>query len=171
MGLGILGSDAAIVLKALRFDVASWTRTPRETGGVRGFHGESGLKPFLARTEILVVLLPLTAATRGILNADLFNCLPPGAGLINAGRGGLQVEADIITALNSGQLSEVVLDVFETEPLPRDNPLWYHSKVTITPHNAAITGSDTGAREVVANLRRILAGQKPHNIVDLSVGY
>ena len=171
MGLGVLGSDAAAALTALRFDVASWTRTPKAVPGVYCFHGDDGLGPFLARTEILVALLPLTDDTRGILNAGLFAQLPKGAGLINAGRGGLQVEADIITALDSGQLSEAVLDVFSTEPLPEDNPLWRHSRVTLTPHNAALTGSETGAREVAANLQRVLAGERPHNIVDTKAGY
>ena len=171
MGLGVLGSDAAAALSALRFDVTSWTRTPKEVPGVTCFHGKNGLGPFLARTEILVSLLPLTDDTRGILNADLFAQLPKGAGLINAGRGGLQVEADIIAALDSGQLSEAVLDVFSTEPLPEDNPIWRHSGITLTPHNAALTGSETGAREVTMNLQRVLAGERPHNIVDTRAGY
>ena len=171
MGLGVLGSDAAAALTALRFDVASWTRTPKAVPGVYCFHGDDGLGPFLARTEILVALLPLTDDTRGILNAGLFAQLPKGAGLINAGRGGLQVEADIITALDSGQLSEAVLDVFSNEPLPEGSPLWRHPKVTLTPHNAALTGSETGAREVAANLQRVLAGERPHNIVDTKAGY
>ena len=171
MGLGVLGSDAAAALTALRFDVASWTRTPKEVPGVTCFHGDNGLGPFLARTEILVALLPLTDDTRGILNAELFARLPEGAGLINAGRGGLQVEADIIAALETGQLSEAVLDVFSTEPLPADNPLWRNPGVTLTPHNAALTGSETGAREVAANLQRVLAGEHPHNIVDTKAGY
>lgn len=171
MGLGMLGSDAAKALTALRFDVASWTRTPHEMADVTGYHGADGLGPFLAAAEILVVLLPLTDATRGILNADLFAQLPKGAGLINAGRGGLQVEADILAALESGQLSEAVLDVFSQEPLPADNPLWTHPKVTLTPHNAALTGAATGAREVGANLRRVLNGERPHNIVNADAGY
>ena len=171
MGLGVLGSDAATALTALRFDVASWTRTPKEMPGVSGYHGADGLDAFLARTEILIALMPLTDNTRGILNASLFAKLPKGAGLINAGRGGLQIEADIITALDAGQLSEAVLDVFSTEPLPEGNPLWRHPKVTLTPHNAALTGSETGAREVAANLQRVLAGERPHNIVDTKAGY
>ena len=171
MGLGVLGSDAAAALTALRFDVASWTRTPKDVPGGTGFHGDAGLAPFLARTDILVALVPLTDQTRGILNAELFAQLPAGAGLINAGRGGLQVEADIIAALDSGQLSEAVLDVFSTEPLPTDNPLWQHPGVTLTPHNAALTGSATGAREVAGNLKRVLAGEPPRNVVNPDAGY
>ena len=171
MGLGVLGSDAATALTALRFDVASWTRTAKEMPGMSGYHGADGLDDFLARTEILIALMPLTDNTRGILNASLFAKLPKGAGLINAGRGGLQVETDIIAALDAGQLSEAVLDVFSTEPLPTDNPLWTHPKVTITPHNAALTGSSTGAREVATNLKRVLAGAQPRNIVNPNAGY
>ena len=171
MGLGVLGKDAAAALNALRFDVASWTRSPKNVTGVTAFHGQNELEIFLAQTEILVVLLPLTNDTRGVLNANLFAQLPKGAGLINAGRGGRQVEEDIISALNTGQLSEAVLDVFETEPLPVNNPLWRHPGVTLTPHNAALTGSKTGAREVASNLRRVLSGEQPHNIIDIKAGY
>ena len=171
MGFGKLGSDAAQALAALRFDVAAWSRSPKRDDRIACFHGAEGLTAFLARTDILVVLLPLTDATRGILNTGLFSQLPHGAALINAGRGKLQVEDDIIAALDSGQLGAAVLDVFATEPLPRDNPLWSHPKVTITPHNAALTGSASGAREVARNIRRVLAGERPHNIVDPVVGY
>lgn len=171
MGLGVLGSDAAKALKALRFDVASWTRTPHDIADITGYHGAAGLSDFLTQTEILIALLPLTDDTRGVLCASLFEQLPRGAALINAGRGGLQVEEDIIAALDSGQLSEAVLDVFSTEPLPTNNPLWAHPKVTLTPHNAALTGSATGAREVGANLRRVLAGDEPNNVVNPKAGY
>lgn len=171
MGFGMLGSDAARALQALRFDVAAWSRTRKGHPDIATFHGPAGLDAFLARTDILVALLPLTPATRGILNAGLFARLPRGAALINAGRGGLQVEADILTALDSGQIDEVVLDVFATEPLPADNPLWSHPKITVTPHNAALTGAGSGAREVARNLRRVLAGERPLNIVDPKAGY
>ncbi len=171
MGLGVLGRDAARVLRALGFDLASWTRTEKRMEGVESFHGPSGLVPFLNRTEILVCLLPLTPETEGILDRRLFAALPRGASLINAGRGGLQVEEDILAALEEGQLSEVTLDVFRTEPLPPDSPFWDHPKVTVSPHIAALTGAETGAREVAANIRRIEAGQPPLNVVDRASGY
>lgn len=171
MGFGMLGADAARALAALRFDVAAWSRTPKAASGIETYHGASGLDAFLARSEILVVLLPLTDATRGILNARLFDRLPAGAALINAGRGGLQVEADILAALDSGRLDAAVLDVFALEPLPSDSPLWSHPKVTVTPHNAALTGAASGAREVARNLRRVLSGEQPLNVVDPTAGY
>lgn len=171
MGFGKLGADAARALAALRFDVAAWSRTPKDDPAVAMFLGPDGLDAFLARSEILAVLLPLTGATRALLNAGLFARLPKGAALINAGRGGLQVEADILAALDSGHLAAAVLDVFATEPLPADSPLWSHPKVTVTPHNAALTGAASGAREVAKNLQRVLAGERPDNIVDPKAGY
>ncbi len=171
MGLGVLGADAARVLTALHFDVASWSRTPKSMDGVTSFHGPAGLDEFLARTEILVALLPLTPDTRGILDRSLFDRLPQGACLINAGRGGLQVETDILAALESGRLAEATLDVFETEPLAPESPLWTHPRVVVSPHMASISSPSTGAAEVASNIRRIEAGEPPHNIVDRKVGY
>ncbi len=171
MGLGELGATAAKVLAALEFDVAGWSRMGKDIPGVGSFHGAGGLGPFLARSEILICLLPLTPDTEKILNADLFAKLPKGASLINAARGGHQAEEDILAALDSGQLSEVTLDVFQTEPLPAGHPFWDHPKVTITPHNASITDPDSGARRVVENIRRFRRGEPLPNIVDPKAGY
>ena len=171
MGLGAMGGEAARHLLAVGFDVASWTRSPRPMPGVEGFHGAGGLGPFLARTEILVCLLPLTRETQGILDRDLLDRLPRGACLINAGRGGHQVEADILQALDAGQLAGATLDVFRTEPLPVDSPLWTHPKVTVTPHNASITNPASAVRHVVESIRRARAGEPLVNIVDPEVGY
>jgi glyoxylate/hydroxypyruvate reductase A len=126
---------------------------------------------FLARSEILVCLLPLTPQTEGILNAGLFARLPKGASLINAARGGHQVEADILAALASGQLSEATLDVFHEEPLPPDSSFWNHPRVTVTPHNASLTDPDGAVREVVENIGRIRRGEAPRNVVDPKAGY
>ena len=171
LGLGVLGQDCARVLHALKLDLASWSRTPKQVDGVQSFHGADGLDPFLARTEILVCLLPLTAETEGILNRDLFAKLPRGAALINAGRGGHQVEADILEALDNGQLSGATLDVFRTEPLPTDSPFWTHPKVTLTPHIASVTQQVSAIEQGVANIRRIQAGEAPLNTVDRELGY
>ncbi|MGE4218998.1 MAG: 2-hydroxyacid dehydrogenase [Alphaproteobacteria bacterium] len=171
MGLGVLGQAAARPLVDLGFRVASWSRTPKSVPGVESFHGQDGLRAFLARTEILVCLLPSTPATAGILNAGLFAGLPRGASLINAGRGSHQVEEDILAALDGGQLSHATLDVFRKEPLPADHPFWIHPAVTVTPHNAALTGPESGARQVAEGIRRIRAGGRPDHIVDPSVGY
>ncbi|MDP1882776.1 MAG: glyoxylate/hydroxypyruvate reductase A [Bradyrhizobium sp.] len=142
MGLGTLGSDAADALRRIGFRVAGWSRSIRRIEGVECFHGEAQLEPFLRRTDILVCLLPLTPDTRQILNRGLFSKLnrssPMGAPvLINAGRGGLQNEPDILSCLDDGTLGAASLDVFCNEPLPADSAFWSHPKVTITPHAAA----------------------------------
>ena len=171
LGFGVLGQDAARVLRVLKFDLASWSRTPKRVAGVQSFYGADGLGPFLARTEILVCLLPLTAKTQGILNRDLLAKLPRGACLINAGRGGHQVEEDILAALDSGQLAGATLDVLLTEPLPTGSPFWTHPKVTLTPHIASVTQQISAIEQVVANIRRIQAGKTPLNTVDRELGY
>ena len=171
LGFGVLGQDAARVLRVLKFDLASWSRTPKRVAGVQSFYGADGLGTFLARTEILVCLLPLTAKTQGILNRDLLAKLPRGACLINAGRGGHQVEEDILAALDSGQLAGATLDVFLTEPLPTGSPFWTHPKVTLTPHIASVTQQISAIEQVVANIRRIQAGKTPLNTVDRELGY
>lgn len=171
MGLGVLGTAVLQALAALEFDLAGWSRTAKAIPGVACFHGRDGLRDFLARTEILICLLPLTPETENILNAELFAMLPRGASLINAGRGRQQDEEDILAALDSGQLSEVTLDVFRTEPLPSDHPFWRHPAVTISPHNASITDPDSGAREVVENIRRFHRGEPLPNVVDPQAGY
>jgi glyoxylate/hydroxypyruvate reductase A len=171
MGLGELGQAAARALVALEFDVAGWSRMPKDIPGVESFHGDFGMDAFLARSEILVCLLPLTAETEGILNSGLFDKLPEGASLINAARGGHQVEEDILAALDSGQLSEATLDVFREEPLPAGHPFWRHSRVTITPHNASLTDPGGAVRQVIENIHRIRRGEPPTNIVDPKAGY
>jgi glyoxylate/hydroxypyruvate reductase A len=171
MGLGVLGADAAAKLVALDFDVAGWSRQPKSLPGVKSYHGEDGLKDFLARTEILVCLLPLTAETRGALNARLFAQLPKGAYLINAARGGHLVDQDLIAALDSGQIAHATLDVFHQEPLPANNPFWAHPKVTVTPHVASLTQPETAIPVVLEGIRLYKAGLPIPNTVDLKKGY
>jgi glyoxylate/hydroxypyruvate reductase A len=171
LGFGVLAKACARVLGGFGFDLACWSRNPKAMDGVESFHGRQGLAGFLARTQILVCLLPLTPETTGILDKVLFAGLPHGAWLINAGRGGHQVEADILAALDSGQLAGVALDVFQCEPLPADHPFWPHPKVTISPHIASVTQPRSAAREIVANIRRVEAGDAPRNTVDIAAGY
>jgi glyoxylate/hydroxypyruvate reductase len=176
MGLGNLGTDSALALKHLGFRVAGWSRSARQIAGIDCFHGDDGLKPFLGRTHILVCLLPLTGATRHILNRKLFAMLdrtgPLGAPvLINAGRGGLQHEAELLDCLNDGTLGAVTLDVFETEPLPQDSPFWSHPRVTLTPHNAADTDPDAISRYVAEQIARFERGEPLQNVVDMTRGY
>ncbi len=176
MGLGELGLDAAAKLKLIGFDVAGWSRSPKSAEGLQTFSGEDGLKAFLARTDILVSLVPLTPQTRGILNAELFAGLARdgrlgGPFLINPGRGGLQVADDIVAALDAGTLKGATLDVFETEPLPVESPLWSHPGVTITPHNAAMSEPEAIASLVAAQIRRLEAGEPLLHAVDPARGY
>jgi glyoxylate/hydroxypyruvate reductase A len=175
LGFGVLGQDAARKLRAMGFDVAGWSRTRKEVEGFRVYAGDE-LDAFLARTDILVCLLPLTPDTHGILNAELFAKLARdgrlgGPVLINAGRGGLQVETDILASLDDGTLRAATLDVFETEPLPADSPLWSHPRVTVTPHNAAVSEPEATARYIVDQIRRFERGEPLQNVVDPARGY
>jgi glyoxylate/hydroxypyruvate reductase A len=176
MGLGVIGADAAKKLVILDFDVAGWSRSRKSIEGVRCYAGADELPAFLGRTDILVVLLPLTPDTRGILNRDLFGKLARDGKLgapvlINAARGGHQVEADIIAALDDGTLLSATLDVFEQEPLPSGHPLWRHPKVTVTPHNAADSDADAITEYVVAQIEAFEAGKPLGNVVDRRMGY
>ena len=171
MGIGLLGGAAARMLSSIGFKVAGWGRSPRAIDGVETFHGTQGLGPFLARTEILVCLLPLTAETRHIVDRDVLYRLPRGAKLINCGRGGTVDEAALLAALEDGQIAEATLDVFETEPLPETHPFWRMEQVLVLPHIASIAVPEIAARDVVANIRRLRAGQPLLNIVDRVRGY
>ncbi len=171
MGLGVLGRDAAEKLKPFGFPVAGWSRSPKELPGVTCFHGRGGLKPFLAECDILVCLLPLTAETRGILNAETFAAMPKGAAVINVARGGHLVEEDLLAALESGQISGATLDVFQEEPLPKGHPFWQHPRVVLTPHIASMTIPETAAKAVMDNIKRFEAGQPLTDVVDLERGY
>ena len=171
MGLGNLGALAASELARQGFKVAGWARTPKSIDGVESFHGESGLAPFLARTEILAVMLPLTPQTEGILDASALALLPRGAKLINVGRGRLVDEQALVAAIRSGHIAEATLDVFHTEPLPADSPLWEFDQVLVTPHLASVAIPRTAARQVAENLRRLKAGEPLINVVDPQRGY
>ncbi|MBV9559342.1 MAG: glyoxylate/hydroxypyruvate reductase A [Bradyrhizobium sp.] len=176
MGLGTLGADAAQVLCRLGFKVAGWSSSRRDIAGIDGFHGPDQFDAFLRRTDILVCLLPLTSDTRHILSRDVFAKLnrsgPLGAPVvINAGRGGLQNEADILACLDDGTLGAVSLDVFSQEPLPADSRFWTHPKVVLTPHNAADTDPDEISRYVARQIERFEAGGALENVVDRERGY
>jgi glyoxylate/hydroxypyruvate reductase A len=171
LGFGVLGQAAAQALKALNYKLACWSASPKQFDGVRTFHGPEGLKPFLAETDILVCLLPLTPATRGILNATTFAQLPKGAVIINCARGGHLIEEDLIAALDSDHLRGATLDVFQIEPLPEASPLWTHPKVVVTPHVAAMTDPESFMRHVADTIRRMDQGLKPEHVVDFDRGY
>jgi glyoxylate/hydroxypyruvate reductase A len=176
MGLGVLGCDAARALCRLGFRTAGWSRTPKSLSGIDTFHGNDGLDAFLRRTEILVCLLPATASTEGILRLELLRKLERdggagGAYLINAGRGALQIDADILAALDEGTLAGATLDVFPIEPLPAASPLWMHPKVTVTPHNAAASDPHALVANMLRQIDRFEAGLPLEHVIDRSVGY
>ncbi len=147
------------------------SRSPKTIDGVESFYEKSGLGPFLARTDILVCLLPLTAQTEGIINADTLAQLPKGAYVINAARGGHMVEADLLAALNTGHIAGAALDVFRQEPLKDNNPLWDHPKVLVTPHIASLSSPGSAAADIAENIRRIRRGEEPKDLVDMNAGY
>ncbi|MET3926885.1 glyoxylate/hydroxypyruvate reductase A [Devosia sp. 2618] len=176
MGMGVLGQDAAKRLVPLGFDLRSWSRTPKAIDGVEGFAGAESFDAFLAGTDILVNLLPLTPETTGILNSATFaklrrDRLDGGPVIINAARGGHQREADIVAALADGTLGAASLDVFETEPLPADSPLWAIENCYVTPHIAAISNEATGVRYFTKIIEDHKAGKPLINVVDRDRGY
>lgn len=176
MGMGALGAAAAEALLGLGFAVNGWSRTQKQTEGVQSYAGESGLIPFLNATDILVVLLPLTDNTKGIVNYKLLRQLRRanglgGAVLINAGRGRLQKDADIVKALDDGTLKEASLDVFEVEPLPKTSPLWKHPKVFVTPHAAATSDPAHLVGPMLEQMASFERGEPLRNLVDRKAGY
>ena len=176
MGLGVLGTDAALKLRAVGFSVNGWSRSAKSIEGVEGVAGDTRFMDFLAATDILVCLLPLTEETRGILNMQTFKALRRGRlvggpVLVNAARGGHQKEADIVAALKDGTLGAASLDVFETEPLPRTSPLWEIETCFITPHIAAISNEHSGVRYFSQIIADHAAGKPLRNVVDRGRGY
>ena len=168
LGLGELGTDAARRLAPLGFNLAGWSRRPKQVDGVKCF---TDLSEMLPQCDALVCLLPLTPQTRGILNASTFAKMKRKGCLINVARGAHLVKADLLAALDSGQLSQAYLDVFEREPLPQDDALWAHPKVNVTPHSAALTEPRTAVPKIVENVERARRGEAPLNRVDFEAGY
>jgi glyoxylate/hydroxypyruvate reductase A len=171
MGLGNLGAAAAAKLAALGFPTAGWARSPRTIEGITCYAGEAEFAAFLARTDLLVCLLPDTPATRGIIRAETIALLPRGAGVINAARGSHVALPDLCAALESGQLFGAVLDVFPEEPLPPDHPIWTHPRIIVTPHMAALSSIPARARYYAAALAELEAGGRPAGLYDPARGY
>jgi glyoxylate/hydroxypyruvate reductase A len=171
LGLGSFGRPAAIALRDHGFDVRGWSARPGVLPGIRTFAGDAELAAFLGPVEIAVCLLPLTDATRGILDERTLGLLPRGAVLINLARGPLLAQGALLAALDSGAMRHAVLDVFDVEPLPGGHPYWAHDRITVTPHVAAPTPIRSGVEAVLANLERVAAGAPPLHLVDRDRGY
>ncbi len=168
LGLGELGGPAAAALAGMGYRVTGWSRSPKEIPGVRW---EASLDAVLAGSEILVVLVPLTPGTRGLIGARELALLPPGAKLVNACRGAVVPEGPLLAALQQGQVGEATLDVFDTEPLPPGHPFWAMPNVLITPHLASITVPEAAAMDVAESIRRVGRGEPPLHQVNPARGY
>src|SRR3954463_12683263 len=171
LGLGLMAKAPALVLKSLGFPVSAWVRSPRDGEEIPIFHGPDQFERFMSQTDIAVCLLPLTRETEGILCARTFAMMPKGAMVINIGRGKHVVEADLIAALDSGQLPHAALDALSPEPLPPESPLWLHPKVTVMPHVARRPTVRQLVAEIAANIRSIEAGGRLLQEIDKQIGY
>lgn len=171
LGLGVLGQSIAAMLGAVGFSLSGWSRSPKSIPGIECHHGEEGLRQVLSQSEILVVILPLTDETRDVLNEATLAQLPRGACIINAGRGELIDDDALLAAVESGHIRHATLDVFRVEPLPGDHAFWRHKQITITPHIAAISRHDSGARAIIHQIGRDMDGLDFQNVVDKARGY
>ncbi len=171
MGLGEMGGTVAMRLTNFGYSVRGWSRTKHVIAGVETFAGQDALPTFLSGCDVLFTVLPLTASTLGVLNAATLAHLPRGAFIINGGRGGLIVDADLIAALESGHIVGAMLDVFHEEPLPKDHAYWSHPNVVVTPHIAATTPIKDACAQVVAKIAALERGELVSGVVDPNVGY
>lgn len=171
LGLGVLGKASIKRLQSFGFACAGWSRSAHRVEGVDCYAGAVELPAFLARTDILVCLLPLTDTTRGMLDRKLFDALPAGAALINVGRGGHVVQQDLLQALGAGKICTAILDVTDPEPLPPDHLFWHHPRVVLTPHIASETQPETAVDAVLANIQRHRNGEPLMGLIDRGRGY
>ena len=171
MGLGVLGQRVARALAAFEFPVRGWSRGAKQVPGVQCFAGAAQLGEFLAGTRVLVNLLPLSDATRGILNRQTLSALRPGGYLIHIARGGHLVEEDLIPLIDSGQLAGATLDVFQQEPLPAEHPFWRHPKIAVTPHASARTLRRETIAQIAGKIGALSRGEPIAGVVNLERGY
>lgn len=171
LGMGALGAACGQALAALGFPVTGWSRIQKSIAGLTCLCGPTGLTAALQQAQILVLLLPNTPDTTGVINAQTLGQMPRGAVILNPGRGALIDDDALIAALNSDQIGHATLDVFNTEPLPADHPYWSHPKVTVTPHIASETRPASAALTIVQNIARAEAGQPLLHLVDRRTGY
>lgn len=163
LGLGAIGSFVATHLSQAGFPVVGWSRSPKKINGVRCLHGNQGLDELLSQVQSVVTILPDTAATEGLLNAERLAKLPKGASVINPGRGSLIDEQALLDALGDaqtpGHVRGALLDVFCEEPLPANHPLWQHPNVIVTPHMAAPTPLHEAIDQVISYIKAFEAGE------------
>ena len=171
LGLGYLGTHVAQMLKAVGLRVQGWSRTQKNLDGIQSFSGKVGLDQMLSNTNYLACLLPNTPATEGIMSRNCFNKMPRGSYVLNAGRGSQLVEADLLQALDNGQIKGAALDVFETEPLPRDHPFWTDTRILMTPHHAAEVFLPAAAQTFLKNIYSIRNNQPLTGLVNEELGY
>ncbi len=171
LGMGVLGSRVAQALRQFEYPVIGWSRSARTLDGVRTYAGPKELPHFLAACQALVCLLPLTAATRDILDHATLSMLPRGAYVVNVARGALLVEDDLLALLDSGHLAGATLDVFRTEPLPTDHALWRHPAVRVTPHTSAQTLEAESIVQIADKIRALERGVDIAGVVNLARGY
>lgn len=171
LGLGELGAHAALELARQGFDVRGWSRSQKHLTGILCRSGLPALGDFLANSDILVVMLPLTPQTQELLSADRLAQLPQGCAFINVSRGAIVDQTALTQALSHGRIAEATLDVFDSEPLPPDDPLWGMENVLITPHLASVANPASAARQVADNIQRIARGEAVVNQVLPQRGY
>lgn len=171
LGLGVLGEAAAQSLLRAGFKVCGWSRSEKSVADIECFAGENELPAMLAKTNILVCLLPLTPDTTGMINARMLTQLPQGASVINFARGAVINDGDLHAVLDNGHISHAVLDVFETEPLPVSEWHWQHPHVSVLPHCAAPTDRVTASLIVAENIRRYRNSGELPQTVDIVRGY
>lgn len=171
LGFGVLGRAVAAALLPFRFPLACYSRTRKDAAGVESFAGEAELAPFLARSRVLVCLLPATPATRDFVDAALLAQLPRGAHVVNLARGDIVVDADLLAALDGGHVAHATLDVFRGEPLLPAHPFWHHPQVTVTPHVSALTRIAGSTDQIAARIRRLEQGLPVGGAVDRTRGY
>ena len=170
LGLGVLGQRVAQSLRAFEFPVIGWSRKPKVLEGIRCLAGREQLPDVLAASRVLVCLLPLTPETQDILNRQTLQQLPRGSYLVNVARGGHLVDQDLLDLLDGGHLAGATLDVFRTEPLPREHAFWRHPKITVTPHTSARTLRAESIAQIAQKIRAMQRGE-PSALVNLERGY
>jgi glyoxylate/hydroxypyruvate reductase A len=174
LGLGAIGLPIVEAVMNFGYPVVGWSRSPRLERNIETFSGRAQFDAFLSRSEVLVNALPLTPQTENLLDRRAFAQMPRGAHVINVGRGGTIVDADLLAALDDGQLASATLDVFRVEPLPAEHPFWSHPKVTVTPHLSGPTPYGPAAEQIVAALTQLehgVAAQDLPGYVDRGAGY